>query len=263
MKKILSLVLSVCMLCGITACTFFPLSDSSSTSSSSGSDERYKLVDNGKSDYKIVLEDEASIKEDEASWEIEDYFKEATSIKIKTVYESEVTYSDEAKLIILGDTKFTEKSGVDVSKIPHDGFTLKTVGSNIFILGENAGVMYGAYEFLAQTLGFEYFVNGVYTLDKNVKDLDLPNLNFSDSPDFTTRADGWDLAGGSATRSEGIHDPFIKPIGEPLHNTFDWLPKKDYQSSHDGWYSTEGNQLCYTARGNEAELATMRATVLE
>ena len=265
MRKIASLILSVFMLSSITACTIFPSNTSggggnSQQSSMVGSTD-CKLVDNGASQYKLVLKDNPTFNEECGAWEIEELFKEATSITLETVYESEVTYSPDAKFIILGNTNFTDKSGVKVNKIPHDGFTLKTIDSNLFILGEDAGVLYGAYEFLAQTLGYEYYVSGVYQLDKGVKDLYLPNLDYSDAPDFATRADGWGL-GEMRTRSEGIHDPFIYP-GNPLHNTFDWLPKSEYQGDHSDWYSKGGDQLCYTARGNESELAVMRETVLE
>lgn len=264
MKKIVSLFLTICTLGSITACTVAP-TDGSTTKSSSQSggaiNTDYKLVENGKSGYKIVLPNDATFNEENGAWELEELFKESTSITLETVSESEVTYAADAKLIILGDTEFTEESGVNVGKIPHDGFTLKTVDSNVFILGEDAGVLYGAYEFLAQTVGYEYFLDGVYDLDKGVKNLNLPDLNYSDAPDFATRADGWGL-GEMRTRTEDIHDPFITP-GNPLHNTFDWLPKDDYLGSHASWYSTSGDQLCYTARGNATELAAMRETVLE
>ncbi len=277
MKKLVSLILSLCTLCSITACTIFPSSNiesnesnessessQQSNSSNAGDSENYtdyKLVDNGTSQYKMVLKDGATFNEENGAWEIEELFKEATSITLETVSETDVNYSEDAKLIILGNTNFTEKSGVNVSKIPHDGFTLKTVGSNVFILGEDAGVLYGAYEFLAQTLGYEYFLNGVYDLNRGVKNLYMPDFDYSDAPDFATRADGWGL-GEMRTRSEGIHDPFIHP-GHPVHNTFDWLPKNDYLSAHAGWYSTQGDQLCYTARGNAYELDAMREIVLE
>ncbi|MBE5739670.1 MAG: DUF4838 domain-containing protein [Clostridiales bacterium] len=271
MKKLVSLILSIFTLCSMNACTIFPSigggnngNNQQSSNSSAGDNTEYtdyKLVDNGTSQYKLVLKDEATFNEENGVWEIEELFKEATSITLETVYESEVTYSANAKLIILGNTEFTNESGVNVKKIPHDGFTLKTVDSNVFILGEDAGVLYGAYEFLTQTLGYEYYLNNVYSLNKGVKNLYMPDFDYSDAPDFATRTDGWGL-GDMRTRTEGIHDPFIHP-GNPLHNTFDWLPKEDYLAGHAGWYSTYGDQLCYTARGNASELATMREIVLE
>lgn len=265
MKKILSLILSVCTLLSVASCTMGGGNSgdsSSSQGSSSNADTGYKLVENSTSDYKLVVEDDPALDEDSAAFEVKDFFKEATSVKLDVLYESEVTYSANSKLIIFGDTEFTQYAGVDVSEIPDQGFTIKTVDSNVFILGEDKGVLYGAYEFLSQTLGYKYFLEGIYSLDKDVKDLALPNLNLSDAPDFAMRADGWHV-GGDRTRTIGVHDPFMRYMSEPLHNTFGWLRKEEYQAAHSGWYSPAGTQLCYTARGNANELAEMRATVLE
>ncbi len=165
MKKSLSLILSIFTLCSMTACAIFP-SFGNEQSNNSGTNDNteyteYKLVDNGNSEYKIVLPTDASYDEEIAALEMEELFAEATSITLETVYESEVTYSDTAKLIILGDTQYTENTGVDVDAIPNDGFTLKTVGSNLFVLGEDSGVVYGVHEFLEKALGFEYYVADV------------------------------------------------------------------------------------------------------
>ena len=166
MKKVVSLVLSALMLGSIAACTTTP-SNSVSNGNSSVENTDYKLVENGKSAYKLVVADEKEgMNEEVGAWEVQELFKEATSIELEIVYESDVTYSKDSKLIIMGDTKFTEEADVEVSKIPHDGFVLKTVDSNVFVLGESMGVVYGGYELLAQTVGYEYFVSGVYSLDK-------------------------------------------------------------------------------------------------
>ena len=261
MKKIASFILAICTLCSVTACSFFPTNNS--VDSESSVDTGYKLVDDGKSDYKLVIaDDKEAMSEEEGAYEVQTFFKEATSVTLDVVFESQVSYSDDAKLIILGDTKFTEKTGVDVSEIPRDGFVLKTVDSNVFVLGENMGVIYGGYEFLTQTVGFEYFISNIYSIDKGVRDLDLPELDISDAPDFEYRADGWAL-GNTRTRTKTFNEAFIKPVGNPIHNSFDWLPKETYEEKHSSWYSTIGNQLCYTARGDETELSEMRATVLE
>ncbi|MBE5740729.1 MAG: hypothetical protein E7349_07800, partial [Clostridiales bacterium] len=171
LRKIASLFLSVLALSSIVGCSFFGGNSSNSTSEEVIEYTEYKLVDNGNSEYKIVLPTDASYDEEIAALEMEELFAEATSITLETVYESEVTYSDTAKLIILGDTQYTENADVDVDAIPNDGFTLKTIGSNLFVLGEDGGVVYGVHEFLEKALGFEYYVADVYALNKNVKNL--------------------------------------------------------------------------------------------
>ena len=268
-KRIFSILLTICLTGSIGGCAFFqfPSGESNSdlfpnsSSTNEVQDTNYKLVENGKSEYKMVLPDEAREGEDWASWELEELFYEATSITLPTVYESEITYSEDAKLIVLGDTAYTEETDVNVSLIPQDGFVLKTVGSNIFILGNNYGVLYGVYEFLSKTLGYEYYIADEYVLDKGVKNLYLPDFNYSIVPDFATRVSGWH--GSNRERTESQYDSFMYYRKSPFHNTFQWFPKETYESEHSGWYSNDGSQLCYTAHGNASELALMQETLLE
>jgi len=267
LRKIASLFLSVLALSSIVGCSFFGGNSSNSTSEEVIEYTEYKLVDNGNSEYKIVLPTDASYDEEIAALEMEELFAEATSITLETVYESEVTYSDTAKLIILGDTQYTENADVDVDAIPNDGFTLKTIGSNLFVLGEDGGVVYGVHEFLEKALGFEYYVADVYALNKNVKNLYMPKLNISDAPDIEYRADAWGAEkseqGSYRARIRSFSDAFMSNGMYHVHNTFEWLPKATYESGHPDWYSDDGAQLCYTAHGNETELAAMQNLVLE
>ncbi len=271
MKRIVSLILSICTLFSISACAMFPLGNNSNSSDyqSDSSDglnyTGYKLVDDGKSEYKIVLPNEPSEAEETASWELEALFAEATSITLETVYESEITYSDTAKLILLGNTQYAEIADVDVDAIPYDGFTLKTVGSNLFVLGKEKGVLYGVYEFLENTFGFEYFVSNVYALDKNVKNQYMPKLDISDAPDIAYRTDAWGAEKGGIDRARlrSFTSPFMSYGMYQVHNTMDWLPPATYKATHSSWYASSGGQLCYTAHGNETELAAMQEVVLE
>ena len=228
---------------------------------------QYKLVDNGKSDYKIVLENNASYDEEIAALEIEELFEEATSVKLSTVSESEVSYNENSKLIILGNTQYTQNAQIDVGAIPKDGYTVKTVDSNLFILGEDCGVVYGVYEFLKKTVGFEYYVADVYALNKDVKNLYMPKLDNSDSPDIEYRADAW----GAETSEQGKYRARVKDVGDAfmhdgmhyVHNTFRWLPKESFEEEHSCWYSDDGQQLCYNAHGDPNELALMQEEVLK
>lgn len=245
---------------------------SSSTGGSSDSGNvddgrEYTLVDNGISEYKIVLADDTLYNERLAKDEIIEFFYEATGVELKSVTESEVTYSDDAKLIILGDTKFTENSGVDVDAISTQGFTLKTVGTNLFIVGEDYGVLYGAYEFLHQTFGFEAYAADEFALDRNVKNLDMPQLNFTDSPDILYREPNYGPQRYNVTVSNRFRlhqNIWITEKGNFVHNSFtEYFPVDDYQSAYPEFYSEKGTQLCYTARGNATKLQTMQDLVVE
>ena len=48
----------------------------------------------------------------------------------------------------------------------------------------------------------------------------------------------------------------------PYHNTFQWFPKAKYQTAHPKWYSTTGEQICFTAHGDEKEFEIMFDTFM-
>ena len=246
-----------------------PLPSYSSQSSQEEIEEtEHMLVSGGKMDYKVVIEDEATQTEKVAANDLINLIDQSTNNRLPVITESRITYSDDANLIILGDTQFSEEAGVDVSDIPSQGFTIKTVGTNVFILGENEGVQYGAYEFMHQSFGFEFFLSDDYVLDKNVKELPLFDFNFSDSPDILHRAAGWDqiLSDSSAryARVKHMDSPFMRQNTGMAHNTFgEWFPKGTFESEHPKWYSDNGDQLCYTAHGDQQELMKMQTTLLQ
>ncbi len=226
----------------------------------------YSLVSGGASDYKIVLAEDALYSERFARDEIVDFFFQATGITLKSISESEVTYSENAKLIILGDTDFSRYAGVNVKDIPAQGFTLKTVDSNVFILGEDYGVLYGAYEFLHKTLNYAIYAADEIALDKNVKDLRLQKFDFSDNPDILYREPNYgpvsDVVVGNRFRlNNGI---WISQKGNFVHNTFsEYFPtsiynKEGLETYQPKFYSKKGTQLCYNARGDAEAYAKMQ-----
>lgn len=226
----------------------------------------YDLVKNKTSEYKIVLESDALYNERLARDEIVDFFYQATGITLQSVTDDEATYGKDSKLIILGDTEFTEQSGVNAAEIPFQGYTIKTVDSNLFIVGDDYGVLYGAYEFLSKTLNYEIFASDEIRLMKNVTDLKLPDLNISDSPDILWREPNYgpleDVTTGNRFRVN--NNIWITESGNFIHNSFDeYFPKKTYESTHPEFYSDGGKQLCYCAHGNPESYALMQDIVFE
>ena len=227
----------------------------------------FTLVNNGQSDYKIVLADQTLYNERLAKDELIEFFYDATGIDLPYTTESKVTYNEDAKLIILGDTKFTQYSGVDADKIPTQGFTLKTVGSNLFIVGADYGVLYGAYEFLHQTFGYEVYAPDEVTMDRNVKNANMPLFDFSDSPDILFREANYGPQRYNVTAANRFRlhqNIWMTEYGNFVHNTFEeYFPKTTYEASNPKFYSTGGEQLCYTARGDSAQLQLMQDLTVE
>ena len=271
MKKILCILLAT-----VTTLTVFASckdNEELSSSSSSGDTEagleytNYDLMKGGNTEYKIVTEDALLYNERLAKDELIEFFSEATGETLEVVTESQVEYSDGAKLIILGETQFTDKTGVAFDTIPEQGFTLKTMGSNLFVLGEDYGLLYGVYEFLHQAFGFEFYATDEIALTRGVTDMKMPKFNFSDSPDILWRQPNYGAIIGDikTTKRFRMMAPWITGQANFVHNTFgEYFLKSTYEKSHPEYYS-EGTktQLCYTARGDAEALEAMQTIVVE
>ena len=108
MKKVLrnslSIILATTAL-GLTACggesNFAPLPPYDDTSYTD-----YVLAKDGKTDYSIVIGTDADKHEKFAAEELQNLFKEATGATMPIKTEDQVSYSEDAKVISIGDNSF-------------------------------------------------------------------------------------------------------------------------------------------------------------
>lgn len=116
------------------------------------------IVENGRSDYKILLAADRETCEENAANELVSYISKITGVKLKVVDEAEhpVT-STSGKYIALGRTKLYKAQNWETGDLNGDGYVLKTVNSTLFILGNiGRGTLYGAYEFLEREAGCRF-----------------------------------------------------------------------------------------------------------
>ncbi len=229
-----------------------------------------KLVSNGKSDYKIVIPQNASSQELKASNELVNYFKEATGITLPVISDASLTFETSSKYVSVGNTNLITLAEltVDYDALDVNGVGIYTKDSSIFLIGgKENGIIYTAYDFLYYTLGFEQFFNDCYSLNKVSGDLYLPDLNITDAPDikrnlasigYLIQDKNTALKMKSGYTQTGIYG---SPVGSGLyyHNTLTYVPISQYLSTREDWFSTDKDHLCFTARGN----ATLRAEMLQ
>ncbi len=279
MKKILAIFLSLLMI--VTACGCKrgsenkPTGDSNTIDALADSIGKYDcpttnnyLLQNGHSEYVIVLSNDYSGAENTAAQEILLMFYESTGVKLRTVKESE--YSGNSA-IYLGNTSYKEqKDGqFDKRSLGESGFRILTVDKNIIIYGNtDTGTLYGAYAFLTDIVSFEAFTQTYYYIEKDVKEIKLKNYNVTDVPDIQVRVTSNQYLVNDKTlaarlRVVTMYDYFTSFGGAIFHNTFNVLPKDEYQQAHQSWYAVDGLNLCYTARGNATEYESLQNTVLE
>lgn len=232
------------------------------------------LVINGKTDYKIVLPGNYTDYEKIAANELVLFFREATGIKLPIVYDNEVSYSSASKFLCIGNVSFLTDAGV---VIPDDvnlsGYILQTKGKSVFMAGGLFGNVNAVYEFLYRAFGYEYYQQGVYSLNKGVSNLELKNYSIKEAPDISLRACGYGTVGDNESQMRmkiSYTDNFINPEGKGVHHTaFTFINPEIYndpgkpETYHPEYFSSDGTQLSYTGNGDPEAVKEMQQIVLE
>jgi Domain of unknown function (DUF4838)/Carbohydrate family 9 binding domain-like len=110
--------------------------------------------------------------------------------------------------IVLGNNALSQKAGISLKSIPRDGFIIKSVGKNIYILGKDdprkdpvrampdgiwaqyfeRGTLFGVYDFLERIVGVRFYFPGkIGTVVPAHKNLKTGKIDVVYYPDFTTR----------------------------------------------------------------------------
>lgn len=123
-----------------------------------------------KNGFTVIVPKDYSETEEYAASEICKYFYDVTGTKITWTPDTGYRLSNEDTYISIGYTQLyidgLRKHGlVDLSKetLNEDGFNIFSIGFNVFISSYNdRGILYGAYQFIEETLGVK-FVSQDYT----------------------------------------------------------------------------------------------------
>lgn len=153
------------------------------------------IVDDGESEFSIVIADDAGETINTAATELQTYIEKISGARLDIVTENEVTTEDKA--ILVGETAL-EKDIVSIEResIKADGFRLYADGTHLVIAGaDERGTLYGAYTLLEEYFGVRWFTP---TLEKVPESEDLvidASLDRTVEPSFAVRRN--DCAGTS------------------------------------------------------------------
>ena len=276
MKKLLGLTLAAVTVFSVAAC---------SDGGDGGGDENkdpngvhdiiaeetdHYLLQNGQTQYKIVVPEETSLEINTARNELVTLFKEATGATLQVITDEGLAHSATNKYISLGKTALYTSAGieskVDAATLKRDGVRILTKDQTIFFLGGTSdyGVLYGVYDFLNLHFGFETYFKDTYALKTGVRDLKLYSYDITDIPDieFRSRAIGAQYESTTAyndkmysyrTRTRDHFQNFLLPVGGYIeHNSIrGYFPHEEYDSSEYASDIYGGQQLCYTGHGKK------------
>lgn len=225
------------------------------------------IIRDGESDYYIVYPQNASQTLLSAADELRLFLARAGGKNLETVSEAELPNG--AKYISLGETEALASAVPEFTKngLKDNGFMIRTAGENVYIAGgTDCGTLNGVYDFLAYTVNFKVFApdeTQVAAGDVPLKAFtvrDVPDIDYRVG-DVTRRIDG-DEAYRMRLKYNCNDDVFMYAKGSLYHNDFVYFPTAQYGAAHPDWYSesngsTNYQQLCYTAHGNEDDVKAM------
>ena len=230
------------------------------------------LYQGGISEYSILVRDDANYYESFAATELSHNLSLATGNSIEIVTESQL--KEKNHVISLGHTSlWDEKVNLALSSadIVDSGYYIETVEKNIYIscpdYTSSSGVLYGVYDFLNDTIGYEFFAKDEIYYEKKK---DIPLLDYAGytvNPSFQMRqlrnADLRDdsltvmryrmvypsSAFGMVTWGHGQLSQYINPDAACTCGEEGCGNGITYQQHHPDWFSNYGTknaQLCWT-----------------
>ena len=273
MKKVISLVLTFVLLLAV----FVGCNDTPDNPDTPGKPQinktDIKIVDNGATDYKVVVPSGASSFVNTAASELVNFVKEATGATLPVTTDGE-EFSTSAKVISLGKTTVFDGSGVKLTeKLRETGYVMKRRGNTLIINAkDDNGIVSAVYDMLGYMLGLEFYSYDEYTLDKTdtlyMLDFDLEFVPSIDMRDIMMRSlntnyrqrmrlyagkgfGQWITFAHTTTGASNL-----KNGGDELYG---FLPFSVYGEAHKDWYDASHTQLCYSNAEMRAEFAKRNA----
>ena len=141
-------------------------------SPSSGSAGESDIVRDGQAMMVITIPDKAVEVVRRAAWEFQYHVKESSGVTLEIVSESAEPQTKKGH-IYLGACKATEQAGIVTDKLTRNGFIIRTVGTDIFLVGRDAagpwhvmdwplehGTLLAVYDFLDSQMGVRWLWPG-------------------------------------------------------------------------------------------------------
>ena len=137
------------------------------------------LFKDGRSDYFIVVSEEASQSERTAASEFQSYVEQIGGVKLPIVRQPKPG----GKSVYIGYHPVLGKLANVLRPADDDeAFTYRTIGGDLFIYGgKSRGTMYGVYSFLEQQMGVRWYTSTFTKIPKMGKFV-LSELNHRESP---------------------------------------------------------------------------------
>lgn len=262
--RYISVFLAAAAVFGLTACgkkDSGDSSDGSGTHTAIVEESEVWFVRNGRSEYRILLPEDADDVLRFAANELNYFLGETAGETLEIVYDDGMADAAD-KYLSLGNTSLCTQNGisVDYEEYGTDGYIIKTEGNSVLMLGGGSlGSLYAAYDFVERNLGARVYAEEEILITP-AEDIRLLNFDVREIPDIERRA----ISSYQVTANQ-THRRRLRFVSNSdnwtywTHSHFALLPKETYYEEHHDWYSPDGTQLCLT---NEEMTAQMIENVI-
>ncbi len=224
-----------------------------------------ELAKDGRTDWKIVLPNEATLVEKTAARELSDHLQLVTGADFQTIAESEVPAGGQS-LIFVGNTANAPKKDYrfDEILIKMDG------GSLVFTGHKKRGCLYAVYSFLQDVVGVRWWAPEETFIPKKPTLVVPDDLLVSYAPQMISREMYHRKAQPTVFSARMKGNGFLTPeyggavrIINFVHSFYKYLPPDKYFDEHPDWYSEidgkrkhDRAQLCLTNQDMTQQLIT-------
>lgn len=218
---------------------------------------RYKIAENGESDFIIVAHQYADETIRYAASELQKYLLKATGTAVPYFSDRCPQRGAEIRIgaFVRGETQWE-------TDLHNEGFCIRGTGENVTITGKTSrGVLYGVYRFLEIFCGYSCFTKDIETIN-NFETLEIELDEIKEEPAFDFRdvyfRNAFDGGFSSKNRlNSGLCDLSAAKGGRMkwfnFHHSFcDLVPESKYFNTHPEYFSeidsvrTRDSQLCLT-----------------
>ena len=210
------------------------------------------LVENGISDYRIIISRHADSVVQKAASELQHFIAEMSGATLP-VFTDDAPRKDHEILIGLSFRAAEFVSAAKVAMFDEDGFLIRTFGSRLVIVGgKRKGTLYGVYALLEEELGGRRYSASV-TVIPQMKTVRLRELDISRAPFFLHREIHYmNAMDREYSDWHGLHSTVDRDAewGMWVHTFQHLVPPEKHFAEHPEWFTLQGGkripsgQLC-------------------
>jgi hypothetical protein len=235
--------------------------------------KKYLLFAEGKSDYCIAIDKDASESEQFAAKELQHWIKECGGVElpVKAIEEDHSGY----RIVVGYNSYIKTKIGIEPPAWNDESFTYRSSGGDILIYGgRQRGTMYGVFSFLERELGCRFYTPAVSLAPKHTN-YGFSELSHSEKPGIAVRNDfyyeAFNPTWAARNKNNGELLSFTmvsrdQPGGVEVffgvHTFQHFVPGKEFFDKHPEYFALIDGKRVHIHRDLESQLCLTNPEVL-